>query len=141
MLARRELSEAQVRDRLTTRGHDPRAIEPAVLRLLAERAIDDGRMAEAIARTEVLQKRRGKQRVTQRLESVGIARSTARRAVDEAFSTVDEMSLIEAALARRLPADRVIADDTERSRLYRFLIARGFESEAVMRALKARSVK
>lgn len=141
MLARRELSEAQVRERLTERGHDPSAIEPAVSRLLSERAIDDGRMADAIARTEVAHKRRGRRRVTQRIESVGIARSTARRAVDDAFSTVDEMSVIEAALARRLPADRAIADETELRRLYRFLIARGFESEAVMRTLKARSVK
>ncbi len=141
MLARRELSESQVRQRLARRGHDQDAVEVAVSRLKDERAIDDARVAEAIARTEVVRKSRGKRRVTQRIESVGIARSTARRAVDEAFSAIDEDSLLETALARRLRATETIADDAEFGRLYRYLVAQGFEIDAVMRALKARSVK
>ena len=141
MLARRELSEAQVRERLVRRGHDQSAIDPAVSRLLAERAIDDGRLADAIAQTEVARQRRGRRRVTQRIESIGITRSTARRAVNDAFAAVDEGALLEAALARRLRAGHMIADEAELRRLYRFLVVRGFESDAVMRALRTRSVK
>ena len=41
MLARRELSEAQVRQRLLRKKHSPEAIDAAITRLKSERAIDD----------------------------------------------------------------------------------------------------
>ena len=63
MLARRELSEAQVRARLARKQYDADAIDEAVARLRDERAIDDARVAEAIARTETSVRRRGKLRV------------------------------------------------------------------------------
>ena len=49
MLARRELSEAQLRQRLARRQHDPDAIEEALTRLKAERSLDDERVAGIIA--------------------------------------------------------------------------------------------
>ena len=58
MLARHELSEARVRDRLARRGYEQDAIDTAVARLRAEHAIDDARVAEAIARTETSRRRR-----------------------------------------------------------------------------------
>ena len=42
----------QVRQRLARKGHEPDAIDAAVARLREGRAIDDTRVAEAIARTE-----------------------------------------------------------------------------------------
>src|SRR5438477_4921191 len=87
MLARRELSESQVRDRLARRGYESSAIDDAIGRLRAERAIDDDRVAEAIARTETSLHRRGKVRVRMRIEQAGIAAATARRATDQVFET------------------------------------------------------
>jgi regulatory protein len=141
MLARRELSESQVRDRLGRRGYPEDAIDDAVARLKSERAIDDHRVAEATARTEVALKRRGRRRVSRHLENLGIDRAIAHRALDAVFSTVDERSLLEVTLAKRLRGGRPIADEAERRRLYRFLIAQGFEVDEVIRALEARSVK
>ena len=135
MLARRELSEAQVRQRLARRGHEPESIEAAVERLTKERAIDDARVAEAIARTETSVKRRGRLRVRRQIEHAGIAAPTARRAVDDVFSGIDDHALIEAALARRLRDHTAIADDREFRRLYRYLIAQGFDTDSVMRTL------
>jgi regulatory protein len=141
MLARRELSEAQVRQRLARRGHDEEAIDAAVGRLKAERALDDARVAGAIARTETSLKRRGKLRVTRQIERAGIARATARQAVDKVFEDIDPDALLEASLVRRLRGGRRIADDREFQRLYRYLVAQGFEADQVLRALRARSVK
>ena len=138
MLARRELSEAQVRQRLARRGHDEDAIDAAVARLKDERAIDDERVAQAMARTETAVKRRGKLRVTLHIESAGIARAVARRAVDEAFEDIDAGALLEAALAKRLRRGTSIRDDKELQRLYRYLIGQGFEPDHVMQALHAR---
>ena len=138
MLARRELSEAQIRQRLARRGHDEDAIDDAVARLKTEHAIDDARVAEAIARTETAVKRRGKLRVTRQIESAGIARETARHAVDHVFADVDAVALLGAALAKRLRAEMSIRNDKEFQRLYRYLIGQGFEPDQVMIALEAR---
>ena len=59
LLARRELSEAQVRQRLARKGHTEPDIDQAVARLVADRSIDDARVAEAIARTETAVRKRG----------------------------------------------------------------------------------
>src|SRR6266851_5230077 len=137
MLGRRELSEAQVRERLASRGHESQAIDEAITRLKDERAIDDTRVAEAMARTATAVKRRGRVRVLRQIAQAGIAPAVARRAVDDTFGALDEEALIESALGKRLRGGAVIADDKELGRLYRYLIAQGFEMDRVMRALSA----
>jgi regulatory protein len=138
MLARRELSEMQVRQRLARKGHDRDAIDAAIARLREERALDDARVAEAIARTETSVRRRGKLRVRMQIERAGIAKATAKRAVDEVFETIDDAALLEASLGKRLRTRKTIADDREFQRLYRYLIGQGFDSDRVLAALNAR---
>jgi regulatory protein len=136
MLARRELSEAQLRERLTRRQHDPEAIEAALARLKNERSLDDERVAGAIARSEANLKKRGPYRVTRKIEAAGIASSIARRVVAETFAEVDANGLLEEALERRLRGKTVIEDDREFQRLYRYLIVQGFEPDRVMALLR-----
>jgi len=138
MLARRELSEAQVRQRLARKGHEPDAVDAAVSRLREERALDDARVAEAIARTQTAVRRRGKLRVRREIENAGITGATARRALDEVFDGIDADAQLQASLAKRLRGREAIADEAEFRRLYRYLIAQGFEADAVMKALNAR---
>jgi regulatory protein len=117
LLARRELSEAQVRQRLARNGHAPTDIDEAVERLRGERAIDDTRVAEAIARTATSVRRRGKLRVRMQIQQAGIDKDIAKRTVDEVFGGIDEDALIEAALRKRLRHRDTIADDREFQRL------------------------
>ncbi len=138
MLARRELSEQQVRQRLARKGHAADAIDDAVTRLRHERALDDGRVAEAIARTETSIRRRGRIRVQLQLQKAGIDKSTAKRAIDEVFASIDDGALIEAALNKRLRGRETIEDDKEFQRLYRYLAGQGFGAEQIMKALTAR---
>lgn len=138
LLGRRELSERQVRDRLARKGYEPEAIEDAVTRLKAERAIDDTRVAEAIARTESAVKRRGRLRVRRQIENAGISPAVARQALDAVFDQLDDDALLQAALGRRLRGDRPIEDDREFQRLYRYLAAQGYESDRILKALNAR---
>ena len=136
MLARRELSESQIRQRLARKGHSESDIDEAVERLRAERAIDDARVAEAIARTETSIRRRGKLRVRMQIQRAGIGKDLANRAVDEVFSEIDDDELIEASLRKRLRNRETIADDREFQRLYRYLVGQGFETDMIMRALE-----
>ena len=138
LLARRELSEFQVRQRLARKGYAADDIDGAVERLKGERAIDDGRVAEAIARTSVSVKRRGTLRVRRDIEAAGIEPAVARQALDAVLGDVDAEALIEAALNRRLRPGRLIESDREFQRLYRFLAGQGFESDRILKALAAR---
>ena len=136
MLARRELSEAQLRQRLLRRQHDPDAIDAALTRLKSERSLDDERVAGAIARSETNLKKRGRFRVTRQIEAAGIASSIAKRVVDETFAAIDGDALLIQALARRLRGRTRIEDDREFQRLYRYLVAQGFEPDRVMALLR-----
>src|SRR5687768_5921267 len=140
MLARRDLSEAQIRERLARRGHASDAVDRAVARLAQEGAVDDRRVAAAIAHTETAIKRRGRRRVERQIEHAGISRSTARAAVDEVFGALDEETLLEAALDRRLRRGRMIDGPGEFARLYRYLIGQGFDPDRVIQTLDRRRV-
>jgi regulatory protein len=139
MLARRELSEVQVRQRLLRRGHLPEDIDIAIARLKSERAIDDVRVAEAIARTEVTLHRRGRLRVDRRIQSAGVAPATAHRAVEQVYGDLDPDTLLAGALDKRLRGRDGIADQKEFQRLYRYLLGQGFESDRVLAILRKRS--
>ena len=141
LLARRELSEAQVRQRLARRGHAPEAIDEAVARLLEERALDDRRVASAIANTETRVRGRGRLRVKRQIEAAGISTSLAQAAVEAAFSDIDSDALLEAALERRLRGRTAIADDREFQRLFRYLLTQGFDSDRVLAALRSRRAR
>ena len=139
MLGRRELSEAQIRQRLARRGHGPEAIDEAVARLVEERAIDDNRVAEAIARMETGIRKRGRLRVRRKIESAGISPATAKRALDEVFGNLDDDELLESALAKRLRRGASITEEREFNRLYRYLVGQGFEPQRVLARLKRES--
>jgi regulatory protein len=136
MLARRELSEAQVRQRLARRGENQDSIDEAIKRLKDDRSIDDERVAGAIARTETSLRKRGRRRVQQQIEAAGIPKSIASRAVAEAFQELDPDALLSASLARRLRGRERIADDREFQRLFRYLSAQGFDADRILAHLR-----
>ena len=136
MLGRRELSERQVRQRLTRRGYDDDEIEAAIGRLTQDRSIDDERAARAMAHAETSLKKRGRLRVTRRLEAAGIAPAVAQRAIQDTFQTIDADALIASALQKRLRGREQIADDREFQRLYRYLVGQGFEPDRVLALLR-----
>jgi regulatory protein len=137
MLARRELSEAQLRVRLSRRAHEAGEIDAALARLRETGQIDDARTAGAIARRET-NRRRGRLRVRQQLAAAGIASGIAERALEEVFEQVDADALLEALIEKKLAGRPLIEDRREFARLYRHLTAQGFESERVLRALRSR---
>jgi regulatory protein len=138
LLGRRELSEAQIRERLARKGHEPSDIDAAVVRLVREGTIDDSRVAAVIARSETI-KRRGRHRVYRRVEQAGIAASTARRAVDEIFEALEADALLEAAIERRVRGRLVrLSNAADFRRVYRYLVNQGFEPDRILAALDRR---
>jgi len=139
LLARRELSEAQLRLRLARRQFSEGDIDTAIERLCRERALDDRRTALARARREVVVRRRGRIRVVRQIEALGIDADTARSAVDEVFSEVDETKLLEQALDRRLKSGLTLEEPVAVRRVYGYLIGQGFDPAHVAMLLRRRS--
>lgn len=138
LLARRELSEAQLRQRLARRGHAATHVDDAIARLKAERALDDGRTAEAIARTAIAVRGRGRARAARDIARAGIAAATTERALDRAFADVDADDQLRAALEKRLRGRPTISGLQEMQRLYRHLIGQGFDADRVLPLLRRR---
>jgi regulatory protein len=136
LLSRRELAEAQLRERLARRKFDADEIDDAIARLRRERALDDRRTALACARTEVRVKRRGRARVVRQIEALGIARDIAREAVAEVFAEVDEAELLQQALERRLRRGTELSDPAAFRRVHRYLLGQGFDPERVTALLR-----
>jgi|PlaIllAssembly_1097288.scaffolds.fasta_scaffold338833_2 regulatory protein len=140
LLARRELSEVQVRERLARKAFERPAIDEAVARLRRSGAIDDLRVATAAARTEALVKRRGRLRIRRHLAEIGIAADTIARALEDVFSAIDEAAVIEAALGRRLRGPRARIEDAAHFRkLHQHLVRQGFQPSAVTALLRRRA--
>jgi regulatory protein len=136
LLARRELSVAGLRARLLDRDHPAGEVEAAIAHLLETKALDDERVARAYARTALNVKGRGRLRIQRELAEMGIARETAAEAVAEVFGDVDERSLIQRAIDKKMRGRPRAATPADRARLYQHLMRQGFSPAAVMAALR-----
>jgi len=137
LLGVRELSEAQLRARLTRRQLDPGDIDAALDRLKADGTLSDRRVALALARMESAIRHRGRARVVQKIRQAGIAADLADAAVREVFEEVDEHDLLRRALERRLKG-RAAGDLDERARakVVRGLAAQGFSLALILKELR-----
>jgi regulatory protein len=138
LLSARELSEAQLRTRLTRRQLEPDQIESTIQKLRHDGTLNDRRVALAAARMESTIRHRGRARVLQKLRQIGIDGSIAESAVNEVFEEVDESVLLDRAFERRLRGRASgDLDEKARARIVRGLAAQGFSIEAVLKRLRS----
>jgi regulatory protein len=135
LLSRRELTTAELRERLLDREYPEDRVDGVIERLTNDRTLDDRRAATAIARTQALVKGRGRLRVGRELTARGVPRDLAREVVDEVFADVSENDILERALRRRLPSGRITSHEQFR-RLYQYLARLGFAPAQVLALLK-----
>jgi regulatory protein len=136
LLARRELSVKELRDRLLDRQHAQDDVDRAIEHLLETGALDDARVARAYARTAAKVKGRGRLRVMRELNAMGIAKEVASEALAEVFADVDERSLIAKALQKKMRGRPRIANAAEHARLYQYLMRQGFTPAGIVAALR-----
>ena len=137
LLSRRELSAKQLRDRLLRRKFTAEDVAAVLERLTNDRTLDDQRVAVASARMEAAIKGRGRRRVLQHVQQLGVSADVAAAAVDEVFADVDESALLDRAMEKRLrgaaPRD---LDTKAKARLVRQLVAHGFAPSTVLAHLR-----
>jgi regulatory protein len=136
-LTARELSEAQVRDRLAECGYTRAAVTTAIERLLEDRTLDDRRAASAVARTEARVKRHGPRRVLARLVAMQVDRDLAGEVVRELFGDLDQDELLAQTLERRLRGKpERLKDPAERRKILAYLVRQGFSASAATAAMR-----
>jgi SOS response regulatory protein OraA/RecX len=141
LLARRELSTAQLRARLA-RKFEAAEIDEAIERLSKDRTLDDRRVAVAAARMEGVVRRRGRRRVIQRVQQLGISADVAKAAVDEVFGDIDERTLLDEAIDKKLKGvDPRQLDAGAAASLVRSLVGQGFDADQVYSRLRARGTR
>jgi regulatory protein len=139
MLARRELSVAQLRERLRDREHSTGDIEDAITRLTDSGQLDDRRVARAYGRTAANVKGRGRLRVQQELHAIGISREIAAEALAEIFADIDERALVDKAIQKKLRTSgstRRTLSLQERGRLHQYLMRQGFTPASIAAAMR-----
>jgi regulatory protein len=136
MLARRELSTRQLRERLIDREHDRADVDRAIEHLLEAGSLDDARMARAYVQTALKVKGRGRLRIQRELQQMGIEKDVAAEALAAAFGEVDERSLVRNALQKKLRGQTTLDTPAEYARLYAFLVRQGFAPAVVSAALR-----
>ncbi len=141
LLGRRELSVKQLRDRLIRRQFPAEEVESVIERLRRDLTLDDRRVALASARMAASIKGRGRRRVLQYVQQLGVPSEVAAAAVTEVFAEVNESALLDRAISRRLKETPISALDARaRARLIRQLITQGFEPAAVFARLRRKGL-
>lgn len=130
-IGRRELSTVQLRARLGARGFASDAIDAALDRLVSEGALDDGRAARALARTEA-RKHRGPLRIRQTVERAGVSREQARDVMSELLAEAPEHEALERAFARKRRQRALnLSVPADFRRAHAYLVRQGFSASAI----------
>ena len=137
LLARRELTSTQLRNRLTNKGFTPEAVNDTIQQLKKEGALDDRRTANMYARQAALIKHRGPRRAILDIVALGIADGIAREVVSQTYEEVDTQLIIQRALNRRLTGR--VQDRAQFQKLYQYLVRQGFDGPLAYSVLEKRS--
>ena len=147
LLARRDLSEGEVRTKLVSRDFGEAEIEETISRLRERRYLDDGSLAEAVARTQARTRHQGPLKIRAHLRRRQIPEGLALKAIQAEFPAGAESERALTALRRleRLPAGRPAPEGDppvsgaerrqEAGRRFRRLVSRGYSREAARHAV------
>lgn len=129
-LARRDYCSAQLRERLAAAGYEPAAVEGALERLRAERAVDDGRYAERYVAYQA-GRGQGPVRIRRELLDLGVPADL----IEAALATESDWpGRAREARVRRFGAEAP-QSRKEKGRQATFLQYRGFSSDHIRFAL------
>lgn len=134
LLARREQSRRELRQRLDRRGYDGAESEAALDRLAADRYQDDARFGEMLVRTRIAQGY-GPARLRAELGSHGLTDAMIRVLVAQA--EVDWLELACIQIRKRYHGESA-SDGPERARRAQYLLRRGFDAAVARRAVELR---
>ena len=139
MLEARSYGAVELARRLVRKGHPPDEVEASLERLTAAGLLNDAAFARQLTRSRVLDRGMAGRRVRLELIARGIRPAVATQAVAEVLGDeeVDEAAAAARLARRRSQQLAGLAPATLRRRLYAYLARRGYEADAVRRAVDA----
>ncbi len=137
LLTGRDHSEAELAGRLRRKGFNAEDIEKTLNRCRELGYLDDGRYARQRARMLTCSGRAVGYRLFAELKHRGIDEATAREAIDDILSDLDQDQVLSDLLERRFAGfDYREADDRMKKRVVNYCLRRGFPLSRVLALLK-----
>ena len=139
LLAFQARSARDLRRKLVQKGEPAEHVERAIERLTAQGLLDDAHFARQLARSKVASQGASRRRLQQEMFKRGVAREVADEAIAEVYEDeqVDEGVLVEEVARKKVRSLAKLDPEARRRRLYAFLARRGYEGEAIRRAMRA----
>ncbi|GAC1478559.1 MAG: RecX family transcriptional regulator [Gemmatimonadaceae bacterium] len=139
MLAFRPRARVELQRLLVRKGEDSLVVDRALARLVDTGAIDDEVFARQFARSKLLGSGNSRRRLHQDLSRKGVARDVAERAINAVLEdeAVDEDEIVRAAAEKKARALARLDPMVRRRRLYAYLARRGYDGDAIRRAMTA----
>jgi regulatory protein len=138
-LGRRMHSVAELKRKMRNRCADEGLIEKVVARLKDQRYLSDASYAAAYSAFRRDNEKFGRRRVTTDLKVKGVHADVIRKAVDEAYSGVNELDQARAFLQRKRL--KKPSSNREAARIFRTLLRAGFGVAASIQVLKSWDVE
>ena len=138
-LSARALSIGELREKLKRRAEDPEDVDRVLARLKESGYLNDQRFAELYAGWRRDDGGFGKTRVLRDLMSRRVAPAVAKQAAEAAFKETDEVSMIEAFLARKYRGKdlgALLKEEKHLASAYRKLRLAGFSTGNSVKVLK-----
>jgi regulatory protein len=138
MLARRPYSIAELRRALRRKFGAHAAVQDAIARLRELGYLDDKKFAEHYAASLARNRALGSWRIRRELKAKLVNYRFIDPAVKVAFEETDERELLERVLERKLRTLRLPLSQSKLHSLCQSLLRRGFRSDDIMKAVRAR---
>ena len=138
MLSRRPYSVAELRRALEKKFPDSADVPGVLARLRQLGYLDDAKFAEAYASSLARMRSYGRHRVRRELKGKLVDYRVIDRAVENAFTSVNERELLERAVDKKI---RTLHKPMTRARLASLcqsLIRRGFRADDIMKTIRSR---
>src|SRR5262249_11734769 len=112
-------------------------VEDCIAKLKELGYVNDDRFAESYANHRVSAKPVGRARLARELAAKKVSRESTEKALNRVFGDVDEGSLIDRAIMRRIRTHGKPADRADAKRMFDHLARLGFEFELIARKLRS----
>ncbi len=130
-LSQRELTQHEVRTRLSRKGFDDDVIETVLTRLVSQNYISDDRVARQVVENALSRSRQGPLAIRQKLRTRGVDGETAEATWRELTQATDWLKIAEAIKERY-----DMSDPRQRARCARYLARQGFPSVVIATILQ-----
>ncbi len=134
LLEKQDRTRANLAQKLRESGYPTRAVEEAVTYVESYHYIDDARYAENYIRYH--QEEKSRRRIFEDLYKKGISKDVIENALEAEYTASEEDQILE--LLKKKHYNLETADLKEKSKIYRFLLGRGFSYQTIDRILSKR---